>query len=66
VRQQRIPAVVTTLFEQTAPVFSWQQSSEVVHAHDSTDVHRLPSAALHAVMSDAAHAPPEQRPPQQS
>ncbi len=66
VRQQRLPAVVTALLEQTAPVFSWQQSSSVVHAHESLLVHRLPSDALHEVTPDETHAPLEQSPPQQS
>jgi hypothetical protein len=65
-RQQRLPAVVTTLFVQTAPVGSWQQSSSVVQAQVAFDVQRLPSDALQPVFPDGAHAPPEQRPPQHS
>jgi hypothetical protein len=66
VRQQRLPAVVTALWSQTAPVDSWQQSSLVVHAHKEALVHRLPSAAVHPVLPEEVHAPEEHRPPQHS
>jgi hypothetical protein len=75
-RQQRFPAVVTELSAQTAPVFSWQQSSSLVQAQVASLVHRLPSGALQLVLPDdtqvpppvpvAPASPPEQRPPQQS
>ncbi len=66
VRQHRLPAVVTTLFVQTAPVFSWQQSSSVVQAQEESLVQRLPSAALQAVFPEETQLPPLHSPPQQS